>query len=409
MTPEKRGVGTLQKYKSRVVLRGDIVEDSGAYAVFTEQGSSASQMTAAKIMDVIARLPDCEGQAADKVSACTQMVQYGRRSCSSWAEPARSSFGRTVVGTAIWRNLWKLGWEKVFVHKKRGLFLSVHVDDIKKWLDGKKQKMAPMWKKLMKNVDLDGFSSFLDHPLGMHWTWMQTKWNYFEEHTKMFESRISARATEKFTLVGKISRKNSCPVLWYGRTYQKSALKNSANWQKKVKQLHKFSNPCLDDHQFKKEELESEGELSEVCSQTVLKCLYLARIGRPDSLWSLVSKQTGSCGRQKWTQACDRRLARLISYIHHTQDNRQYCHVVTRLSVVDWVYSKTQTLLVIWKTRNQTREGFYVYSEAEHLFLSVGCARNKLRYHTALLNLRLFSRCWFKDGRSSCVRSLGHC
>ena len=59
----------------------------------------------------------------------------------------------------------------------------------------------------------------------------------------------------------------------------------------------------------------------------MLKCLYLARIGRPDSLWSLVSKQTGSCGPQKWTQACDRRLARLISYIHHTQDNRQYCHV----------------------------------------------------------------------------------
>ena len=38
----------LQKYKGRVVLRGDIVkEDSGAHAVFTEDGSSASQMTAA--------------------------------------------------------------------------------------------------------------------------------------------------------------------------------------------------------------------------------------------------------------------------------------------------------------------------------------------------------------------------
>ena len=43
----------LQKYKGRVVLRGDIVrDDSGAYAVFTEQGSSASQMTAAKVMDI---------------------------------------------------------------------------------------------------------------------------------------------------------------------------------------------------------------------------------------------------------------------------------------------------------------------------------------------------------------------
>ena len=63
-----------QKYKGRVVLRGDVVkDDSGSYAVFTEQGSSASQMTAAKIMDIISRLPGCDGQAADAVSAHTQV------------------------------------------------------------------------------------------------------------------------------------------------------------------------------------------------------------------------------------------------------------------------------------------------------------------------------------------------
>ena len=57
-----------QKYKGRIVLRGDIVkDDSGSYAVLTEQGSSASQMTAAKIMDIISRLPGCDGQAADAV------------------------------------------------------------------------------------------------------------------------------------------------------------------------------------------------------------------------------------------------------------------------------------------------------------------------------------------------------
>ena len=50
----------FQKYKDRVVLRGDIVkDDSESYAVFTEQGSSASQMTAAKVMDIISRLPGC--------------------------------------------------------------------------------------------------------------------------------------------------------------------------------------------------------------------------------------------------------------------------------------------------------------------------------------------------------------
>ena len=59
-----------QKYKGRVALRSDIVkDDSGSYAVFTEKGSSASQLTAATIMDIISRLLGCDGPAADAVSA----------------------------------------------------------------------------------------------------------------------------------------------------------------------------------------------------------------------------------------------------------------------------------------------------------------------------------------------------
>ena len=55
------------------MLRGDKVkDDSCSHAVFTEQGSSASQMTAANVTGVIARLPVCDGQAADAVSAYHQ-------------------------------------------------------------------------------------------------------------------------------------------------------------------------------------------------------------------------------------------------------------------------------------------------------------------------------------------------
>ena len=53
-------------------------------------------------------------------------------------------------------------------------------------------------------------------------------------------------------------------------------------------------------------------------------CLEMLVFGRPDTLWS-VNKLAISL--TKWTQACDRRLAKLISYIHHTNDFRQYCHV----------------------------------------------------------------------------------
>ena len=50
-------------------------DDSGAHAVFTEQDSTASQMTAAKVMDVIARQPGSDGRAADAISAYIQQFQ----------------------------------------------------------------------------------------------------------------------------------------------------------------------------------------------------------------------------------------------------------------------------------------------------------------------------------------------
>ena len=86
---------------------------------------------------------------------------------------------------------------------------------------------------------------------------------------------------------------------------------------KTTQQLYKVSTPCIDDHHFKEEETKSVGELSKVCSQIVLKCLFLARIGRPD----MVSEQTCTI------KACDQRASRLISCIHHTCDYKQYCHV----------------------------------------------------------------------------------
>ena len=125
---------------------------------------------------------------------------------------------------------------------------------------------------------------------------------------------------------------------------------------KTTQQFYKVSTPCIDDHHFKEEEMKSVGELSKVCSQIVLKCLYLARIGRPDIIWS-VNKLARSI--TKWTKACDKRLNRLISYIHHTCEYRQYCH---------WDCFKTLTSREILKIRNPLREEHCVFSVVIHLF-----------------------------------------
>ena len=99
----------LQKYKGRVVLRGDIVkEDSGAYAVFTEQGSSAPQMTAAKVMEVTARLPDCDGQAADAVSAYTQVKM---EDAPSFLKIPKSQYPDVLM--RLPRHTWLKSWANI--------------------------------------------------------------------------------------------------------------------------------------------------------------------------------------------------------------------------------------------------------------------------------------------------------
>ena len=116
-----------------------------------------------------------------------------------------------------------------------------------------------------------------------------------------------------------------------------------------TQQLYKVSTPCIDDHHFKEEELNSVGELSQVCSQIVL-IFFLALVGRTDILWS-VNKLARSI--TKWTKACDKRLNRLISYIHHTCEYKQYCYVEVILqNNAGWDCFKAPILREILKTQN---------------------------------------------------------
>ena len=179
------------------MFHGDIVKDnSRSYAVFTEQGSSASQMTSAQIMDIVSRLPGCDGQAADAVSAYTQVKMEDAhkilkipksefpdiwirlrhkwpKSWSSMEDPVvlleRNLYGHPLAGL-LWERQFEIlkhGWEKIpnweclFVHRENGEFLSVNVDDIK--LAGKKHNINPMWKALNREVDLGEPTSFFDY------------------------------------------------------------------------------------------------------------------------------------------------------------------------------------------------------------------------------------------------------
>ena len=69
----------------------------------------------------------------------------------------------------------------------------------------------------------------------------------------------------------------------------------------------------MDDHQFTKDDFETRVvEIADACAQLVLKCLYLARICRPDFFWTVDALARAITKRNR---ACGKSLARLMSYL----------------------------------------------------------------------------------------------
>ena len=187
------------------------------------------------------------------------MVRYGRSS--------RSSRKESVL---LWERQFEKvplehGWEKVF--KLGILFLSVNVGDIK--MAGRTENIKPTWKMLMKDVDLEEPTSFLDH---FYLSCTQRECTISSEsatkHRDMFEARISAGAKEK--LPTEVSGKPDAEIMsswsYDVEGHAKKCVERYCELANKTtQQLHKVATSSMDDHQFKEEENESVGELSTVC------------------------------------------------------------------------------------------------------------------------------------------------
>ena len=171
-----------------------------------------------------------------------------------------------------------LGWETnrignvcLFI-EKQGLFLWVYVDEVK--MAGRELNVALMWKNSMKLVDLREPTLFLDHV-------------YLGYSQREMLNTNFCWSNCKIAWVGETSRKKMSHGPTTKNVMLQSVLKDIVSWRtKRQNTCTKFSTPCLNDHHFK-EELDAVGELSDVFSRNFLKCLYLARIGRPDILWSV--------------------------------------------------------------------------------------------------------------------------
>ena len=226
----------------------------------------------------------------------------------------RNLYGHPLAGLVWERQLGKAllehGWVKSF--EMRMLFRELRKSTILLCVCGwyetgwEETKHLPTVERSCETGDLGEPTSFLDHvQLGCSQRECQIRQRYCETITEIcFESRISAGAMEKLPF----SENSDANISTWSYDMEGHAKKcverycELANWT--TQQLHKVATPCLDDHQFKKEEMVSVRKLSEVCWQIDFRCLSLARIGRPDILWS-VNKLARAV--TKWTQACDKR------------------------------------------------------------------------------------------------------
>ena len=98
----------------------------------------------------------------------------------------------------------------------------------------------------------------------------------------MFELGISAGGTEKLPCSENLSISSWS---YHMEGHAKKCVERYCELANRTTQKrYEVSTPCLDDLHFKEEDFKSVGDLSKVCSHIVLKCFYLARIGRSDLL-----------------------------------------------------------------------------------------------------------------------------
>ena len=71
--------------------------------------------------------------------------------------------------------------------------------------------------------------------------------------------------------------------------------------------FRKIVHHSIDDHQFSKDDFETvgESELGAECAQVVLLCLYVARVGRPDILWTGITFERAGT---ELSRACDKKI-----------------------------------------------------------------------------------------------------
>ena len=332
----------LRKFKGRVVFQGNQVRDENwEAAMFQELSSCPATMEAAKAADCYGLLEGHVVEQADAEQAYTQSKLGGtptwirlprERWPQAWAnmrDPVcplvLALYGHPDAG-GYWErhcaaHLRSVGfqdipdWRSCFWHPRYKVYLTVYVDDFK--MAGPKPAMASAWADIRKGVKTGdpepaGFYLGCRHVLSVRTSPLTGKPVRVIEYD-MEEFLVSC--VERYKELGAVTklRTVSTPFLELppsdtiapGESVAGAA---SGGATPKGAASGGADAPPL-----------QPGVLQPIAARVLMKVLYGARMARFDLLKAVCSL---ACCVTKWDLGCDRKLHRLMCYIHSTHSLR---------------------------------------------------------------------------------------
>ncbi len=363
-----------RKFKGRVVFQGNrVVNQNWDMAVFQDMGNSPATMDASRACDCFGCFPGHNVQIADAEQAYIQADLKGN-DCwitlpheqvpASWKKKypnikrpvvrlVKALYGHPDSGS-FWEEhcdvrvkiagFEPMGatWPSTYFHPKLKLYLVIYVDDFK--LAGPKENLAKGWSLLQDDITIEkpqpiGLFLGCTHemgsfklPSGKLATSMTYNMEGFlvqctERYTELAGGNVRFKKVSTPFLVedakdgpaGTPAAKGpvvECP--WCLHTYPPPAVHKNINeldaFKSKTGRPPAGADDCEDGSAPEATVPGGDtGKMGKHAACILMKCLYAARMARFDLLRAITHL---ACQITRWTSECDRKLYRLICYIH---------------------------------------------------------------------------------------------
>ena len=359
----------FQKFKGRIVYRGDRVLDEFSNFVFFEETSTTPT-----------------GLIALNTSLCWGCLPGHSVSCSHAVQAYLQSELKEETYVILPKELWLQGWEKrfgaqtrvvvrlrksLYGHPQAGRLWQEYLSRILVSLGGKESQEFPSsWffeyhdGVLILNIYVDDLS--LCGLTKLHTPF----WQALRARVKLDPECFIG--SESVRILGRLHCRYDNP------SYTTMAFKMPEYAEQIVQtyceltgttpdRLRQVTTPSLAESAMTDEAVATPGELHESASRILMRCLWLARLCRADisfAVTRLASRVT------RWTAWEDRQTLRLVSYIHHTRDVCMHaacswdapdadfaaCPYTSRSTsgIVVHIGTGQYTFPVMWQSRKQT-------------------------------------------------------